>query len=55
MQKIESSKKISGQKVSVKNFSRKTEKIGLACEKILGKKIEVKNLSWKMNEKNWFS
>ncbi len=48
---IGSREKILGRKVSVKNFCRKMEKIGLVCEKILGSKIGVKNSSWKMDEK----
>ncbi len=55
MQKIGSFKKIFGQKVSMKNFSRKMEKIGLFCEKILNQKIGLKNSSWKRHDKNWTS
>ncbi len=51
--KIGRSKKTLGQKVSMKNFSRKSEKIGLVGEKILYQKIRKKNVSWKIDEKNW--
>ncbi len=53
--KLQAVKKILGQKVSVKNFSRKIKEIGLVGEKIVGLKIGVKNSSWKMDEKNWCS
>ncbi len=49
--KIGSSKKILGEKVSVKNSSRQIEKIWLLGEEISGQKIGLKNLSWKMDEK----
>ncbi len=52
--KIENSKKKLGQKIRMKNFSRKMEKIGLIHKKILGQSIGVKNSNWKMDEKNWF-
>ncbi len=43
--KVGNSKKILGQKVGVKNFSQKMEKIGLVAEKILGQKFGLKNSS----------
>ncbi len=48
-------KKNIGQKVSVKIFNQKIEKIGLVGEKILGHKIGVKNSRRKTDEKNWSS
>ncbi len=53
-EKIGSRKKNLGQKVSVKNFSWKMEKM-YYHEKVLCQKIGEKNLSWKMDEKNWSS